>query len=384
MKAKRTPKANKTKKTKNTPKPKYNSPKENASKSSTSTKRSSLSSKINNFSNKFNRAVEQGGKVIETVQNIASNVEDAYNKVGETIQNAKNFVNDIASDLKNLGLNPGNLLDSFQGESAEFLGRYQNLLKSEITGDRRLVKAVLLPKDSGGTTIKFMFNPTQLNFSRSVVIKDMEGAITSAGIPKVNFAHVNPWQLKLSQILFDTYEDEKSTSVLEVIQPLLTAVDYKKFNKTKVGTNQAKRPPIYYFIWGENNYLRCMVTDLTYNLTMFLPNGRPVRATVDISLKEVDDSPTTPLPSSQGGAQQGKSLVNSPNTEPVSDSSSKDNRGSNSPGSTGKDPKGQPPKGKDPKGQPRKGTAPKPKPAPRKGPAPKPKPARPKGGKRKK
>ena len=31
-----------------------------------------------------------------------------------------------------------------------------------------------------------------------------------------------------------------------------------------------------------------MIKDLSFKLTMFLPNGRPVRAMVDLSLQEVD------------------------------------------------------------------------------------------------
>ena len=50
----------------------------------------------------------------------------------------------------------------------------------------------------------------------------------------------------------------------------------------------SKHPPVYYFIWGEQNYMTCMITKLSYKLTMFLPDGTPVRALVDVSLKEVD------------------------------------------------------------------------------------------------
>ena len=50
----------------------------------------------------------------------------------------------------------------------------------------------------------------------------------------------------------------------------------------------SKHPPVYYFIWGQENYMTCMITKLSYKLTMFLPDGTPVRALVDVSLKEVD------------------------------------------------------------------------------------------------
>ncbi|MEO1353848.1 MAG: hypothetical protein AAFW84_34695 [Cyanobacteria bacterium J06635_15] len=51
---------------------------------------------------------------------------------------------------------------------------------------------------------------------------------------------------------------------------------------------ELRRPPVYYFIWGTHNYLTCMIDSLSFKLTMFLPDGTPVRAMVDLSLKEVD------------------------------------------------------------------------------------------------
>ncbi|HEY9736918.1 MAG TPA: hypothetical protein V6D06_11565, partial [Trichocoleus sp.] len=160
---------------------------------------------------------------------------------------------------------------------------------------------------------------------------------------------IEPYELKLSGLVFDTYETGED--VYELIKPLRDAVDFSSFqdpfeektitdengntytysertmatNVTNVlvdsvasaatsavgksmgvsadvdlvgfmeyGTdldNQAlelRRPPVYYFMWGEHNYMRCMIKDLSFKLTMFLPNGRPVRAMVDLSLQEVD------------------------------------------------------------------------------------------------
>jgi hypothetical protein len=65
---------------------------------------------------------------------------------------------------------------------------------------------------------------------------------------------------------------------------------YREFGSEKVGsqTLETRRPPVFYFIWGEKNYMCCMIKQLDYKLTMFLPNGTPVRAMVNITLEEVD------------------------------------------------------------------------------------------------
>ena len=216
--------------------------------------------------------------------------------------------------------------------------------------NQRLVKAALIPRSGeSAPTIRFMFNPTDLQFSRAVSIETVKGARTFRGLPKVNFGFIEPYELKLSGLVFDTYETGED--VYTLIKPLRDAVDFSNFQDpfaqqtitdangntytysertmqtnftnvlaqsaasaalgtaaTSLGVNanvnlggfmeygvnydtqalELRRPPVYYFMWGEHNYMRCMIKDLSFKLTMFLPNGRPVRAMVDLSLQEVD------------------------------------------------------------------------------------------------
>ncbi|WRH67991.1 MAG: hypothetical protein RSE13_06800 [Planktothrix sp. GU0601_MAG3] len=222
----------------------------------------------------------------------------------------------------------------FTQEEANYKNLAKNLYDAQQAADKRLVKAALIPRTGeAASPINFMFNPTDLSLSRSVTIKTMEGSRTQRGLPKVNFGSIEAYKLTLSGILFDTYET--GTSVLNRIQSLLDAVDFSKFKdpfaepKTsggyqerlvklsssetamksfvgsvggknvlgyreygseKVGsqTLETRRPPVFYFIWGEKNYMCCMIKQLDYKLTMFLPNGTPVRAMVTITLEEVD------------------------------------------------------------------------------------------------
>lgn len=201
----------------------------------------------------------------------------------------------------------------------------------------RLTKAALIPRSGeNASTIRFMFNPTDLQFGRGVNIEMVKGARTFRGLPKVNFGFVEPYQIKLAGLVFDTYET--GADVYDLIKPLRDAVDFSSFrdpfqkqagsgyserlvetNITNVALNTAasglastvglnvnaagffeygvdlnsqplemRRPPVYYFIWGPHNYMLCMIKDLSFKLTMFLPNGTPVRAMVDLSLEEVD------------------------------------------------------------------------------------------------
>lgn len=157
-----------------------------------------------------------------------------------------------------------------------------------------LEKAKLIAVYQGeGEDIEFMFNPTQLAFSRSMNLEQAKGASTGKGNNKVSFKHPNPYSLKISNILIDTYET-KDGSVLDTIKKFKLAVEF--INKGN-GNAKEKRPPIYLFTWGKHNYLRCFVKTFSFKLTLFRPDGTPVRASVDLDLEQVD------LPNPQPGQQ---------------------------------------------------------------------------------
>ena len=129
------------------------------------------------------------------------------------------------------------------------------------------------------TKIEFMFNPTTLSFSRSVKWQSEQGNRGSnSSLPKVNFSGVDPYKLTLNQVVFDTYETGKS--VMEYIKPL------KKGVESPDGKN--KRPPVLFLEWGGKRTFLCVMTSLSYKIDMFMPDGTPVRALVDISLQEVE------------------------------------------------------------------------------------------------
>jgi hypothetical protein len=161
-------------------------------------------------------------------------------------------------------------------------------------------------RNTNKQAIEFMFNPTELNFSRSMNIEQSEGSRTDQGSNKTSFKHPSPYQLTISNIILDTYEGNQKqsgqpSSVLDQLKPFTDAVVYVQTGAGQAGagksggtTGENKRPPIYLFTWGEYNYLRCFVRTLNFRLTMFLPDGTPVRAIVDLTLEQVDEK--TPKP----------------------------------------------------------------------------------------
>jgi hypothetical protein len=141
------------------------------------------------------------------------------------------------------------------------------------------IKAKLIAREGNSTidTIEFMFNPTELNFDRTVNLNSSPGSRTDSGVPKISFGSPEPWRLIISNIVFDTYESGGNVYT-EYISKFRQAVEF---------LDGKDRPPIYVFTWGSQEYLRCFVQSLSYKLTMFLPDGTPVRSVVNLTLVEV-------------------------------------------------------------------------------------------------
>lgn len=179
-----------------------------------------------------------------------------------------------------------------------------------MTNSNQLVKAQLYSVDDQKYDITFLYNPTQLDFARSVRLNAPNAARDQRGQNKVSFGAPEPCVLTISRILFDTYEE--GTDVFKkYLLPLVKAVKFMDGEgngnpATTSSTSQAparssggqaaqnKRPPLYYFIWGSQNYLRCFVESFRYQITLFLPDGTPVRAMATLTLKEVDKSVSSP------------------------------------------------------------------------------------------
>lgn len=159
--------------------------------------------------------------------------------------------------------------------------------------------SLVLFKGETGEKIDLMFNPTQLAFARTVKWESAQGGRAEMGsLPKVNFSGMDPYKLTLNQLVFDTYEEHKSV-VDTYINKLKKGVEAPK--------GQNKRPPVYILMWGGKSSFPCVMTSLSYKLDMFLPDGTPVRALVDISLQEVDmaNPPGTKESNSKGAARSG-------------------------------------------------------------------------------
>ncbi|MFN6518720.1 MAG: hypothetical protein RMY29_030100 [Nostoc sp. CreGUA01] len=161
----------------------------------------------------------------------------------------------------------------------------------------QLEKAKLVAYNNEAPDIELMFNPTDVSFSRTVKWESKQGNRGTTLLPKVNFSGVDPYKFTLKQLLFDTYETKESV--------MTKYIDKIKKGVETIDRANDKRPPVYILTW-KTEYFYCVITSLTYTLNMFLTDGTPVRAMVDIALQEVDKNnlPGGRESASRGGSRQ--------------------------------------------------------------------------------
>lgn len=168
-----------------------------------------------------------------------------------------------------------------------------------------LEKATLGAIDEKGEKVsdpfKVMFNPKELSFSKSNTWNAAKSPKKNA--PAIDFGGGSGMSLKV-QLYFDTYapKEPPQVAVTQLTDAIhkLTLVDPTTINKK----NQTGRPPYVRFHWGWVVF-DGVIASFGQRLTLFTPEGIPVRALVDLSLTQYKDAsvhkPQNPTSGGVGG-----------------------------------------------------------------------------------
>ena len=127
----------------------------------------------------------------------------------------------------------------------------------------------------GGQPIKVLFNPTEYQLNQSNQFTEV--SIPGLAAPPLQFGRGNARTLSM-QLFFDTYEQQTDVRVhtRELIK--LLEID-----------TELHAPPVCQFTWGQLTFIG-VLEHANQRFTLFLPDGTPVRATVDVSFKEFWDT----------------------------------------------------------------------------------------------
>ncbi|OEF97115.1 CIS tube protein [Desulfuribacillus alkaliarsenatis] len=130
-----------------------------------------------------------------------------------------------------------------------------------------------------GQELTVQFNPNKLsitdgvNYSETVTM----GWKSPRKIPSSQYRNHNARELKV-ELLFDTY----TSMYIESLKKDVKKEYIDKFIKLIEGTD---KPPVITFSWGSIQF-KGLITAMSYTYTMFTKDGKPVRATMSLSIKE--------------------------------------------------------------------------------------------------
>ncbi|MEG0780308.1 MAG: hypothetical protein RR426_06855 [Oscillospiraceae bacterium] len=150
-------------------------------------------------------------------------------------------------------------------------------------------------KKDGKETLTVQFNPAEYNLSENV--NYAEKNVPGFPGPITQFVSGAAANLNLS-LTFDTYDTPENG--VRQVQSAGELKDMKPHKPTDVSLLTRKvakliaidgslhRPPTVTFAWGAISFTG-VITDLKQTFTMFMPDGMPVRARVELTLKSVLD-----------------------------------------------------------------------------------------------
>ncbi len=150
-----------------------------------------------------------------------------------------------------------------------------------------LVKAKLIIEE--GEELEVMFNPESYNLSFSASYSEKK--VVGLDGPIIQYISGDSQSLDMT-LYFDTYSPptlkqpkESGSDVTKITRKLAALVFIK---------GSLHRPPMVTFKWGGLNF-KGVVTSVKQACTMFLSDGMPVRARVDLTFKSMLDVSTSKM-----------------------------------------------------------------------------------------
>lgn len=137
-----------------------------------------------------------------------------------------------------------------------------------------LEKATIINTDTN-SKLTVLFNPEEYALNRDN--NYAQAQIPGRSAPLLQFTHGNMRTLEM-ELLFDTYE--KLRDVREETVKLTQLLDINP---------ETHAPPILLFVWGSLRF-QCVLARANQKFILFLPDGRPVRARVQVSFSEFSNS----------------------------------------------------------------------------------------------
>lgn len=144
---------------------------------------------------------------------------------------------------------------------------------------KNLKKAFIKPLQGAlkGREIAVLYNPTEYSVEKSNQYQ--MNALPGLANPVAQFVSGNADTLTM-ELLFDTYTDHQSEDVRNYTGLIARLLEID---------SDTHAPPVCQFVWGDGGghfSFNAIIERMTQKFTMFLDDGTPVRATLNLTLKE--------------------------------------------------------------------------------------------------
>jgi hypothetical protein len=140
-----------------------------------------------------------------------------------------------------------------------------------------LLKILALEPDGTTDKVEAQFNPKELSQDKSIPWKPQR----RKGPSDLEYTNCEPWTMSL-ELFFDGFEGQ--VSVKEKIEGL------KKLTRFFGDRPQERRPPKVRILWGAGgealDRFDAVIESVSVKYTMFAPDGKVLRATATVKLKE--------------------------------------------------------------------------------------------------
>lgn len=137
-----------------------------------------------------------------------------------------------------------------------------------------LTKAYVQPIAGDDTSpIEVLFNPAEYSLERGNHFQ--ASALPGLSNPMIQFVNGNADTLTMD-LFFDTYTDDGGSDVTKLT---------RRFSALMEIDSSLHAPPPVRFIWGKFQF-QAVVERINEKFTMFLNDGTPVRATLNVTFKE--------------------------------------------------------------------------------------------------
>lgn len=174
----------------------------------------------------------------------------------------------------------------------------------------QLVKAYIYDEDHRRKVLECLFNPTDYELARSNqwAVDKLPGN----NAPQVSFQGGDAMSMRF-QLFFDTYGAGASShaDVRTYTEELLKLMNIDPQLKNNDLQAHKGRPPVCSFRWGDYWSFKGVFTSVSLRFTLFESDGKPVRATADVTLQQVEEAGTYPRqnPTSGGAGARASKIV---------------------------------------------------------------------------